>query len=72
MATVRQRGSGRWQVIVQVRQPDGTRRQESRMFDHEADARLYAHRLEYDVRSGSLTPDRATVRSGSSGGARSR
>lgn len=62
MATVRQRRSGRWQVIVQARQPDGSRRQESRMFDREEDARLYAHRLEYDVRSGQLTADRATVR----------
>lgn len=62
MATVRRRASGRWQVIVQARQPDGTRRQESRMFDSEQEARLYAHRLEYDVRSGAISPDRATVR----------
>ena len=45
MATVRQRKSGRWQVIVQARQPDGTRRQESRTFDTETEARLHAHRL---------------------------
>ena len=61
MATIRQRASGRWQVIVQARQPDGTRRQESRTFDTETEARLHAHRLEYDLRSGNLSPDRATI-----------
>ena len=61
MATIRQRASGRWQVIVQARQPDGTRRQEPRTFDTETEARLHAHRLEYDLRSGNLNPDRATI-----------
>lgn len=60
MATIRQRGD-RWQVIVQVRQPDGTRRTSSATFDTRDEAKLHANRLEYAVRSGELTGNRATI-----------
>jgi integrase len=60
MATVRKRGE-RWQVIVQVRRPDGTRTSNAATFDTEDEARLHAHRLEYAVRSGELGTNRSTV-----------
>lgn len=60
MATIRPRGN-RWQVIVQVRQPDGSRRTSSATFPTRAEAELHQHRLEYAVRSGELSGDRATV-----------